>query len=113
MGRVRTWKVLQWHDRPERTESYCVACPECGTDAFLEVGKVPALVIGAIGLGLIFDTPSYQPPSNFLPNMIRCRTCRMAFTTAAETTPGGQLAVEGAGAARGADTAAEVTADVR
>jgi hypothetical protein len=75
----RTWKVLELGIAPTSTLSLC--CPHCGTDAVMPVGEPDSPVIAAVGLGLIFDNPTYRPAAPILPKTIKCRTCRRVFTT--------------------------------
>ncbi len=83
---MRTWKVLRWENRPERTWTLNLTCPACGTDADMEVAEIPGgLVIAAIGLALILDPPSFKPPENFMPDDIQCRNCRKIFLSNKET----------------------------
>jgi len=76
--RPRTWEVLQLDITPAGVISLC--CPPCGTDAEMPIAHTESPVIAAIGLGLIFDNPSYNPGAAVLPRTLRCRTCRHLFT---------------------------------
>ena len=70
-----------WHDRPAVTRPLALCCPNCGTDAWLDIGETPGgTIIAALALGLIFDPPGYRPPKNFLPDELRCRKCRKIFS---------------------------------
>lgn len=82
--RRRTWALLDWPDKPERVTSIELACPKCGREAFLSIGDPGALIIAAIGLGVIFDPPGHVPPTNFMPTAIRCRGCRTVWSNAKE-----------------------------
>lgn len=78
---MKTWNVLKWLNKPAKTHKVSLVCPHCGTDAVLEVGEAPGgTLIAAVGLNLIFDPPSYVPPDNFMPDEIKCRTCRKIFS---------------------------------
>lgn len=77
---VKTWKVLSWLDRPAKTRAYMLCCPHCETDQQLEIGDTPGgVIIAALGLGLVFDPPSYSPPTNCMPDTIQCRYCKKIF----------------------------------
>jgi hypothetical protein len=78
MPRVKTWDIIELGIIPVGTISLC--CPHCGTDAEIPITKTESPVIAAVGLGLIFDNPNYQPGAAVLPETIRCRTCRHIFT---------------------------------
>lgn len=81
LTRVKSWKVLQWNDRPPKVETILLACKHCKTDAAVPIGPLPGgMVIAAIGLNLIFDPPGYKPPVNFMPNEIQCRTCGKIYS---------------------------------
>ena len=81
MTQKKTWNTLSWTDRPERTRAISLICPFCGTDAELHIAETPsAKVIASIGLGVIFDPPSFLPPENFMPDELKCRTCRKIFS---------------------------------
>ncbi len=75
----KTWSVLAWADPPAEQTELSLICPVCGTDAVLTVGVIPAKIIAAIGLNLIFDPASFKPDKNFLPDEIQCRHCRRIF----------------------------------
>jgi hypothetical protein len=78
---VKRWGVVAWADKPQKTEEIPLCCPNCASDAILEIGETPgATIIAAIGLGIIFDPAGYTPPKNFLPDEIQCRTCRKIFS---------------------------------
>ena len=77
---MRTWKTLGWRDKPIKTQSISLICPHCATDAEIDVGHTEgAMIIAAIGLGVIFDPPSYTPRDNFMPDRIQCRKCRRVY----------------------------------
>ena len=79
---VKTWDVRKWSKKPESTMKYELACPKCLIDAEIEIGPTPGgLIIAAIGLGLVFDPPGYEPPKNFMPEEIRCRHCRTIWSS--------------------------------
>jgi len=79
---MKTWNVLTWNDKPEATRPIMLCCPKCGSDARLDIGETPGgIIIAAIGLGIVFDPPGYRPPSNFMPDEIKCRTCRKIFSS--------------------------------
>lgn len=80
MSNDRTWKVIRWDKKPEGASLYELCCPHCGIAAMVEIGPTPgAQIIAAIGLGLIFEPAGYVPPPGFMPEVIRCRTCRRAW----------------------------------
>jgi hypothetical protein len=77
-----TWKVVDWASKGKRKADgeLELACPRCFHDAFLPTcGKLESPIIAAVGLGLIFDRPSYVPPRGYLPDEIQCRNCRRVF----------------------------------
>ena len=79
---MKTWKIVEWKDRPDKTTLESLCCPNCETDAEIPIGETPGgLVIAAIGINLIFDPPGYKPPKNFMPDTVRCRTCRKTFVS--------------------------------
>jgi len=47
---------------------------DCGQEARVPT-KGHALVVASIGMGLVFDPPSFPPPADFLPATIQCRRC--------------------------------------
>lgn len=77
---MATFKILTWHDPPEKRRTVNLQCMHCGKDADLEVADIPALIIASMGMGVIFDPPSYDPPDNFFPDEIQCRSCRRIFS---------------------------------
>jgi len=78
---MATWKVVQWSDKPERTRWVPLQCA-CGRDADCEVADVPGvLIIAAIGMGLVFDPPSFPPPANFMPEELQCRKCGRVYSS--------------------------------
>ena len=79
---VKTWKVMKLGIQPVGTISLC--CPHCGTDAEMPIGQIESPIIASIGLGLIFDNPSYIPEKDILPITVKCRSCRRVFTTESE-----------------------------
>jgi hypothetical protein len=82
----RTWKVLDWPDKPAQTRTLPLCCPHCGHDAHLEMGLMPgAQVIAAIGLGLIFEPAGYVPAKDQMPTTIKCRHCRRVFSNDCQT----------------------------
>ncbi len=84
---VRTWDVVAWADRPERTQWIGFVCPSCGNEAELEVGADPgAAVVATIGLGVVFDPSGHTPPDNFMPDEVRCRKCRRIFSSEPEAS---------------------------
>ena len=77
---VKTWRVIRWDHKPDAVRRLSLCCPNCGTDAEMDVGQTPGgIIIAAIGLGLIFFSSWYCPPDNFLADEIQCRTCRKIF----------------------------------
>lgn len=74
--RVPTWKVLRWDNAPPDPDRYELACPKCCYSAMMPIGDCGALLIAAIGLGLIFDPPGHIPPRGFMPSEVQCRNCR-------------------------------------
>ena len=76
---MKTWDVLELGMTPTGTISLC--CPECGEDAEMPISKPASPVIAAIGLGLIFDNPTYVPKGAILPTTIKCRTCHRVFSS--------------------------------
>lgn len=78
---MKSWEIKKWSNRPTQTRTLALVCPSCGTDAEIEVSDAPgALIIAAIGLRIIFDPPGHRPPPNFMPDEIRCRSCRNVFS---------------------------------
>lgn len=87
LKRNKTWKVLRWDNPPDEQKMISLSCRHCGTDADIPIGPTPGgMVIAALGLNLIFDPPGYNPPENFMPTEIRCRTCRHEFTNEKESS---------------------------
>ena len=72
-----TWDVLELGINVADTISLC--CPKCSADAEMPIAKSHSPIIAAIGLGLIFDDPTYIPEGQLLPSVIRCRHCRETF----------------------------------
>ena len=79
MKRRKTWAVLSWPDRPDRTTEYELGCPKCGAEAYLPTGLFESPVIATFGLAFVFDRPGYIPAPNAMPDVIRCRQCRTVF----------------------------------
>ena len=77
-ARERTWNVIELGINAIGMISLC--CPHCGTDALMPRAATESPIIASIGLGLIFDNPSYNPGAAVLPVTVRCRTCRHVFT---------------------------------
>ena len=73
-----TWEVLELGIAPAGSISLC--CPHCGKDASMPIIRTQSPIIASIGLGLIFDNPTYNPGAAVLPVTVRCRACRHVFT---------------------------------
>ena len=83
MAKAATWKVLAWASKqpppaPEITLQMC--CPNCGVEAALAMTAPGCVVIGTVGLSVVFDSPSFKPATNFMPDVIQCRACRKIFS---------------------------------
>ena len=77
--RRRTWKVLEWRSEPKGVADWIpLDCP-CGYEAECPTSVV-APVISIMGMTLIFDPPGYEPPTNFLPDVIKCRKCGRIYS---------------------------------
>jgi hypothetical protein len=81
--RQRTYKILKWNNRPERTMRVPLNCNGCEREAMLEIGAEGPALLAAKGLGMIFDTNA-ATPKNRLPNVIKCRSCMREFITGPE-----------------------------
>jgi hypothetical protein len=82
---MKTWSTLEWPGRPGKVRPIPLICPNCATEAVLEIGDMPGgSIIAAVGLNLIFDPPGYKPPDNAMPQRIRCRSCRTLFVSEVE-----------------------------
>lgn len=82
---MKTWKVLKWDNKPEKTQTIEPDCPHCGTEATLEVSATPGYrIIATMGMAVIFDPANHDPGPDFFPNLIQCRTCRHVFTSEEE-----------------------------
>lgn len=78
-SRAATWRVLRWDDRPAVQGTVSLTC-DCGHDAECPVaGDLGGHVIAVIGMGVVFDPPSFIPPSNFMPNEVACRKCGRVY----------------------------------
>lgn len=78
--RRRTWKTLKWVQRPKAVTWIPLDCP-CGYEAEVQCGVLSGgAVIATCGMAHIFDPPSFAPPSNWLPNEIKCRKCGRIYT---------------------------------
>ncbi len=75
---MRTWQIVELGIEPTGVISLC--CPHCAADAEMPVAKTLSPIIASVGLGLIFDNPSYRPGAAVLPETVRCRHCRHIFT---------------------------------
>jgi len=81
--RRKTWIILNWQGVADPQCGIELACPNCGQDAWMPTGKTSAAIVGAIGLGLIFDPPGHVPPPAFMPDRVKCRKCRSVFQAGA------------------------------
>jgi hypothetical protein len=73
---MKRWKVLRWHDRPDRTREIEFDCLfGCGQTAALEVSAC-GLIEAQIGMQVIED-PCDEPVS--MPDEIECPYCRRIF----------------------------------
>ena len=52
---------------------------QCGQEANAPT-KGSATMIAVVGMGIVFDTPSFPPPAGFLPKEIQCRRCGRIYT---------------------------------
>ena len=77
---MRKWKVVQWTGKPEDVAAWVpLDCP-CGYEAKCPA-SVRAPIIAAVGMRLVFDPPDYQPPENYLPDIIKCRKCGRMYSS--------------------------------
>ncbi len=77
---MKTWKIIEWIDKPDREESVTLICP-CGHDAECSCSPHPDFLISAVvGMQLFLDPPDADVPKNFLPNSIQCRQCGRIFS---------------------------------
>jgi len=74
---MKTWKIIKLGIKPQ--DDISLICPHCGTDASMPISKIDSPVIASIGLGLIFDNPSYIPQEQILPSIIQCRYCKRIY----------------------------------
>ena len=78
----RTWKVVEWKNRPDAVTKIALFCPVCGNDAALPVApEIVDHAIAASGLTMIFDPPGWKPQKNAMPDTIRCSKCRRIFSS--------------------------------
>ena len=43
-------------------------------------GIIASPVIAVVGMAVIFDNPSYQPPANWMPDSIKCGKCGREYS---------------------------------
>jgi hypothetical protein len=83
---MKTWNPVKWDGKPDKVLPISLICPNCATEATLDIGEMPGgSIIAAVGLNLIFDPPGYKPPENSMPQRIRCRSCRVLFVSEPES----------------------------
>lgn len=74
---MKTWKILD-DDADKFTctlEDLELRC-DCGRWAFLKTnGRSGNMIIAVLGRAIVFDTPDYVPPEDWLPEEIQCRHC--------------------------------------
>ena len=82
---MKTWKILSWSNRPEgipEGEPIPLMCPNCETDADLRTaGVTNPPILAIMGMGIVFDPPTYKPPEYWLPETIQCRKCRIIYSS--------------------------------
>ena len=87
---MKTWKILDWSNRPEgipKGESISLMCPNCGNDAGLQTaGVTNPPILAIMGMGIVFDPPTYIPPEYWLPETIQCRKCRIIYSSGKEAS---------------------------
>ena len=87
---MKTWKILDWSNRPEgipKGESISLMCPNCGNDAGLQTaGVTNPPILAIMGMGIVFDPPTYIPPEYWLPKTIQCRKCRIIYFSGKEAS---------------------------
>jgi len=73
MKKRRTWKILEWSNRPPGAQATTVEmeCPKCGHEADLEVIGTP--IVG-LELGFVFEGGNGS-----IPDLIQCRKCRRIY----------------------------------
>lgn len=61
-------------------ETINLTCPKCGGDIKVKtLCEIEVRPIASIGLSVIFDTPDYVPPKNWLPEEIKCKLCKTVY----------------------------------
>lgn len=76
---MRTWKILDWSDRPKNAKAeqwVSLDCESCGREAEIPVVDAP-LVIASKGMGIFYDLGNVMPWSR--PKIIQCRNCRRKY----------------------------------
>ena len=77
--RQRTWKVLEWRSAPKEIAEWIpLDCP-CGYGASCPA-SIHVPILSVIGMSIIFDPPGYEPPDNYVPNIIKCRKCGRIYS---------------------------------
>ena len=78
---MRTWKILQWEDRPSHVRNIEFPCRNCGMESILSINAAARIVAILSHGGVIFD-PGY--PANALPDEIQCRHCHVILNNVGE-----------------------------